>query len=124
MWIRLTPQEPGHPYPATFGIILDYGDPAYVFYDGYHYVDSMRFGLEAAGVRRALFNRTLQQGRYGARAHFNADTTARVEFEAYHNDAVEVLTPLPNESFKLPGEWLMARGACSHRYHVIRHSAR
>lgn len=81
VWIRLTPQEPGHPYPATFGIILDYGDPAYPFGNGHHYTDRMRFGLEAGGVRRAVFDRTLNPGRYGARAYFDADTTARVEFE-------------------------------------------
>ena len=79
VWIQLTPFDALDPFAsATFGVMLDYGDPSRPFLHEYTGVEGTRFGLMAHQTRRYVEDVELSAGTVGMRAFFNVDTTERV----------------------------------------------
>jgi hypothetical protein len=76
-WVRLTPQAPGDPFSHTFGIAIDYDDPARVGTWAYDWIEGTRFPLGANETRRFVWDDELPTGDYGIRGYFNVDTAPR-----------------------------------------------
>jgi hypothetical protein len=76
-WVQLTPQAPGNPFSATFGVSVDYGDPDNFGIEDYTWVEGTRFPLAARETRRWVWDGALATGSYGVRGWFNSDTLAR-----------------------------------------------
>ena len=78
VWVRLTSQAPGDPVSRTFGVLVDYDDPAKIGTTGYTSTTSDRFPLGAGESRRqVVFDGDLSAGRFGIRGYFNVDTAPR-----------------------------------------------
>jgi len=79
-WVRLTPQEPGTPFSNTFGVIIDYGDPAPegAAIQDYTYIEGTRFPLDAHETRRWVWDGVFAAGSFGVRGWFNSDTAQRL----------------------------------------------
>ncbi len=77
VWVKLAPRESGDLVHFTFGIIVDYDDPARIATLDSDQMGTDRFPLDVGESRRWVWDRTLSRGRYGIRGYFNVDTTAR-----------------------------------------------
>ena len=77
VWVKLAPRESGDLVHFTFGIIVDYDDPARIATLDSEEQGTDRFPLNVGESRRWVWDRTLSRGRYGIRGYFNVDTTAR-----------------------------------------------
>ena len=81
VWVRLTPQGASDPFSTTFGIAVDYEDPARIGTSAYTWITGSRFGLEPGATRRYVWDGQLPAGRYGIRGYFNIDTAPRIILE-------------------------------------------
>jgi hypothetical protein len=77
VWVRLTQRESGDLLYNTFGIVVDYDDPARIAALAAEHAPSDRFALGAGESRRWVWDGTLGQGRFGIRGFFNVDSAAR-----------------------------------------------
>jgi hypothetical protein len=77
VWVRLTRRDSGDLFYNTFGLVVDYGDPASVAALAAETMPSDRFPLDAGESRRWVWDGTLGRGRFGIRGFFNVDSAAR-----------------------------------------------
>jgi hypothetical protein len=77
VWVRLTPRESGDLTYYTFGIVVDYDDPARIAALSSESTTLDRFALGAGESRRWVWDGTLNRGRFGIRGYFNVDSAAR-----------------------------------------------
>jgi hypothetical protein len=77
IWVRLTPRESGDLDYQTFGIVVDYDDPARIATVASERTAEVRFPLGAGENRRWVWDGALNQGRFGMRGFFNVDTVPR-----------------------------------------------
>jgi len=77
VWVRLTQRESGDYNYQTFGIVVDYDDPARVAALAAESTTDDRVTLGAGESRRWVWDGILGQGRFGFRGFFNVDSTAR-----------------------------------------------
>jgi hypothetical protein len=77
VWVKLTPRESGDlPFP-TFGVVVDYDDPARIAALAVDWSQADRFSLDAGERRHWLWEGSLSRGRFGILGFFNVDSVPR-----------------------------------------------
>jgi hypothetical protein len=77
VWVRLAPRESGDLIYYTFGIVVDYDDPARIAALASESTTLDRFPLGAGESRRWVWDGVLTGGRYGIVGYFTADSLPR-----------------------------------------------
>ena len=77
VWVRLTPRASGDLIYYTFGIVVDYDDPARIATLASESTALDRFPLGAGESRRWVWDGVLSGGRYGVIGYFNTDSLPR-----------------------------------------------
>jgi hypothetical protein len=76
-WVRLKPRAPGDLRYRTFGLVVDYDDPARIVESSAGSAPAELISLGANETRHWVWNGTLGRGRFGFLGFFNADSAAR-----------------------------------------------
>ena len=77
VWVRLTPRESGDFRFPTFGVVVDYDDPARIAGLATEWSQSDRFPLDAGERRHFLWEGAFPRGRFGILGYFNSDSLPR-----------------------------------------------
>lgn len=77
VWVRLAARESGDLQYPTFGLNVDYDDPAKIATLALDWSQPDRLPLGAGESRHWLWESTLGRGRYGVLGYFNVDSVSR-----------------------------------------------